>query len=112
MRTETFRTILVPAAIAETARQLAAHWPGGEGMFLVPVYTGSELTHYISTGYIDAAVAEMLDDPTAFAEATGIPPEQAESLRSQLIISTEPDVHADLAARGFSLEPQGDTDGS
>lgn len=100
-----FRTLIVPASIAQLCRNLAATWSGGVGMFTTELYTGSNLAHYISTGYIDSDVAAMLDDPVAFAAATGIPAAEAEMLRSQIHISQRRDVHAELAELGLSLEP-------
>ena len=89
MRVETFRTILVPASVVEECRALASHFPGGEGMFITPVYTGSELTHYISTGYISTVVADTLDNPEQFAALAGITTEQAQALRDGMDVSTE-----------------------
>ena len=102
---DSFRTLIVPAEISEKCRTLAARWPGGIGMFTVPLYTGKNITHYISTGYIKTEVAEILDNPEAFAEATGIPQEEAELLRSQIHISTRQDVHTELSELGLSLKP-------
>ena len=75
----THRTMIVPAALVETVRSLAATWPEGGGMFTTPlappapepVYSDDPLepyvppepptpTHYISTGLIDANVAEVM----------------------------------------------------
>jgi hypothetical protein len=104
MRVETHRTILVPADNVSAYRQLAAHFPGGSGMFVTPLYTGAALTHYISSGFIDKAVADMLDDPAAMAQATGATVEQTTALREQMHISTRTDVHAELAELGLTLE--------
>lgn len=54
---DTFRTMIVAAAIAPQVRALADTWPLGTGMFVVPLYTGAEVTHYISTGMISATIA-------------------------------------------------------
>lgn len=50
-----FRTLVVPTANVELARQIAASFgPGGEGMWTTPLSaSGSDpATHYISTGYV------------------------------------------------------------
>lgn len=78
----TLLTVIVPAETVQTYRGIAADiHPAGAGMFLTPLYTGEELTHYISTGLIDSEVAPLLNDPEAFAEHYGIPVEQAEFFR-------------------------------
>ena len=101
-RVETFRTILVPASVVEECRALAAHFPGGDGMFVVPVFTGDTITHYISTGHIDKAVADALDNPADFAAQVGADVEQVTALRAAMIVST--DKHdVVLAAHGLSL---------
>ena len=50
-----FRTLIVPAANVELARQIAASFgPGGVGMWTTPLSaSGSgQATHYISSGYV------------------------------------------------------------
>lgn len=54
------RTIIVPAAPVSTYQDMADTFPGGTGMFVVPLYTGSDLTHYISSGPIDPLLASMM----------------------------------------------------
>lgn len=75
----THRTMIVPAALVDTVRALAATWPEGGGMFITPLappppppvypedpeeeYTPPpppEPTHYVSTGLIDAEVAAVM----------------------------------------------------
>lgn len=83
--TQYFRTMIVPAALVETVRVLAATWPGGVGMFITPLAPPPEPvvyppapedsnepapyieppappvpTHYISTGLIDAEIAAVM----------------------------------------------------
>ena len=87
--TTTHRTITVPASSVETYRAMAATWPGGIGMFTTPLYTGSEISHYISSGKIDADAAAMIDDMPAFAAHAGIPVEQAQALRDGMDVSTQ-----------------------
>lgn len=102
-RIETHITIICPASVIEQARALAANFPGGEGMLVTPLYTGAELTHYISTGYIEQSVADMLDNPSAFAAAIGADPEQVQAIRDQMDISTGPYQDA-LDRLGLTLE--------
>ena len=49
-----FRTIVVTAADAELARNLAAIAPGGAGMFITPLSADGQApaSHYISTGLL------------------------------------------------------------
>lgn len=60
----THRTIIVPAAIAESARAACAGLagPGGSGMFTTPLSPTGEAppTHYISSGLIEAPFADLL----------------------------------------------------
>ena len=104
MRVETFLTIAAPADRVEECRALAAHFPGGAGMFEVPVYIKGTATiaYYISTGHIDKAVADALDNPADFAAQVGADVEQVTALRAAMIVST--DKHdVVLAAHGLSL---------
>lgn len=66
--------MIVSAGIVESCRALAATWEGGVGMWITPLYTGPELTHYISTGVISEGIAQYLpctdysgDDPVTHA---------------------------------------------
>lgn len=98
------RTIIVPAAAVETYRALAATWPGGVGMFRTPCYTNAELTHYISSGKIDAQVAALLDDVPAFAQVTGTSVEQAQALRDGMQMGLPQETaHDTLARLGLTL---------
>ena len=50
-----FRTLIVPAASVQSARQIATSFgPGGEGMFTTPLSASGldPATHYISSGYV------------------------------------------------------------
>jgi hypothetical protein len=102
-RVETHRTIICSAAVIAEARALAARFPGGDGMLVTPLYTGEEITHYISTGCIEQSVADMLDNPSAFAAAIGADPVQVQAIRDQMDISTGPYQDA-LARLGLTLE--------
>lgn len=87
--TTTHRTITVPSESVETYRAMAATWPGGVGMFTTPLYTGSEISHYISSGKIETDAAAAIDDVPAFAAHAGIPVEQAQELRDGMDVSTQ-----------------------
>lgn len=102
-RIETHLNIICSADVIEQARALAAHFPGGAGMLVTPLYTGAELTHYISTGCIEQSVADMLDNPAAFAAAIGADPAHVQSIRDQMDISTGPYQDA-LTQQGLTLE--------
>lgn len=77
----TMLTAIVPAETVETYRAMAAGLhPAGAGMFIIPLYTGEELTHYISTGLIDTEFANLIGDPELFSNTMDIPLEQATDL--------------------------------
>jgi hypothetical protein len=102
-RIETHITIICHASVITEARALAAHFPGGAGMLVTPLYTDSEVTHYISTGMIDQSVADMLDDPADFAAVVGADPVQVQAIRDQMDISTE-GWEVALSRLGLALE--------
>lgn len=58
------RTMIVPAALVTTVRDLAATWPAGSGMWITPLCPvdaeDQTPTHYISTGLIDAEIAAVM----------------------------------------------------
>lgn len=103
MRIETHRTIICSASVITEARTLAANFTGGEGMLVTPLYTGGALTHYISTGKIEQSVADMLDNPSAFAAVTGADPAHVQAIRDKMDISTGPYEDA-LNRLGLTLE--------
>lgn len=75
-------TIIVPAETAQTYRDLAASLhPAGAGMFTTPLYTGEDITHYISTGKIDVEFVECVTRPDVFAGVTGVSVETAQALQ-------------------------------
>lgn len=104
--TEVHRTILAPAARVDECRTLAASFPRGVGMFQVPVYTAgtSTVAYYISTGKIDKAIADALDNPAQFAQQVGADPEYITGLRDEMIVSGE-DYDIVLADYNLSLTP-------
>ncbi len=62
-------TIAVPASAVTDYRNLAGTWAAGAGMFLTPLADASDptaITHYISSGAIDADISALLDDPASF----------------------------------------------
>lgn len=67
MNAKVFRTMIVSAAIAPTARQLAEAVPSGLGMFVAAYSpTGAEpATHYVSEGWIEEQFAVALESPEA-----------------------------------------------
>lgn len=75
-------TAVVPAATVQMYRDAAAQvHPSAVGMFTTPLYTGAEITHYISTGLIDCQFCEIVTDPAAFAAATGFTVEQGQAFK-------------------------------
>lgn len=121
-----FRTMIVPAGVTEECRTMASTWPGGVGMFTVPVYTGDAVTHYMSTGFIDGRVAELMpwtdftgDEPVRNSgdvpalvdwinteqPALGVTEEQVTNLLAMCDVSTQPWADA-LARLGLSLVPE------
>lgn len=69
-----FRTLIVPTANVELARQIAASFgPGGAGMWTTPLSaTGAEpASHYISSGGIPAGFAHLVPLQTWMQEQDG-----------------------------------------
>lgn len=110
-------TIVVPAETAETYRTIAeALSPSGSGMFQVPLYTGEDITHYISTGKIWQQFVDLISDPEMFAQAMGVSIEDAEELQAGITYlavgegvddNEEPILHNHdaIAVLGLSLTP-------
>lgn len=69
---DVFATIIVTAAQAQAARDAAAQFPGGEGMLIAALSsTGNEpATHYIASGYADAALIDALRDLCDVSDAS------------------------------------------
>lgn len=57
---DAFRTLIVASAVVAQVRALSDTWPSGQGMFVTPLYTGSEITHYISAGMISETIASWM----------------------------------------------------
>jgi hypothetical protein len=106
------RTMIVPAALTPTVRDLAATWAGGVGMFitgLCPIDAEDTTpTHYISTGLIDKDIADVMPwvdysgeepvqhagDPEALAamlheQHPDVTPEQLQAIIAACDISTQ-----------------------
>jgi len=69
-----FRTLIVPTANVDLARQIAASFgPGGEGMWTTPLSaSGSDpATHYISTGYVPPDYGYLVPCQTWVQEEDG-----------------------------------------
>lgn len=93
------RTIIVPASLVVLARSIAeALAPGGVGMFQTPLYTGVNLTHYVSSGLIDSSFENALLDANAlyaFCQAV-IPPANATLAQCQDLIAQSIVVDCDV----------------
>ena len=111
MNAKVFRTMIVTAAIAPTARQLAEAVPAGLGMF-VAAYSPTGVapaTHYVSEGYIEEQFAVALESPEALVAmlaAVGVtmPLTDAEALLSQATVSL---VDAQTVLAEMGLMPVG-----
>lgn len=69
----TLITLTVPSTVVELYRDAAgAVHNAGAGMFVTPLYTGSEITHYISTGMIDVEFIAAVTNPEDFAVQVGV----------------------------------------
>jgi hypothetical protein len=116
--TDTFNTLIVPAALATAARDVAAALsPAGHGMFVSGLSAdGSEpATHFVSTGMIHSQFAALLamDDPQALSDtaaagaaAQGLPVtwsvDDCAALLAQSDVSTDPPFDA-FARLGLQL---------
>ena len=61
----THKTFIVPTAIRDVCEMLCEQIAGGggAGMFITPLYSDDNLTHYISSGLIDEQFSVVLSDP-------------------------------------------------
>lgn len=94
MNAKVFRTMIVTAGIAPTARQLAESLPAGLGMFMAAYSpTGSApATHYVSEGWIEEQFAIALESPEALVAMLAdagvtMPLANATALLSQATVS-------------------------
>jgi len=95
--TEVFQTMVVTAAFAPMARELASAVPAGLGMFVAGYSpTGkAPATHYVSEGWIKAEFAIALTDPATLVAVlkeadVKITLENAKSLLAQATVSVLP----------------------
>ena len=58
----TFRTLIIPSAHVQLARDLAAAIDpvGSQGLFMTALTNGNQITHYISSGIVSEAFAQPL----------------------------------------------------
>jgi hypothetical protein len=104
-----FKTMVVTAAIAPVARQLASALPSGLGMFLAAYSpTGAApATHYVSEGWVWKIFADALSSPDALVAMLAqygqtMPLAQAQALLSQAVVSESP---ASEVLTGMGLIP-------
>lgn len=102
------RTIIVHADHAAVARAACEHLAGagGSGMFTTPLSPTGELpaTHYISSGLIEQAFADLLASPdalTAVATGAGLDPAPLVAIVAAADITDEP---ADVALARLGLQ--------
>lgn len=110
----TLITVIVPAETVDSYRAMAAllH-PAGAGMFITQLYTGEDITHYISTGKVDTVFTDVLQDPELFAQETGCSEGEAQALKDGVTYlavgegGEEPALHNHEAIQslGLSLTP-------
>lgn len=113
--TEAFRTLIVTAADAPLARALAGGLSeAGREMFETPLSQGgvAPATHYISSGWIDADMASLLDDPAVLhaacaAAGANVSLAQCQALVASSDVSIDPPFDA-MARLGLTIV-RGDT---
>jgi len=102
------RTIIVPAPYAAAASAACEHLAGagGSGMYTTPLSPTGELpaTHWISSGLIEQAFADLLASPDALAAVAtqaGLDPAPLIAIVAAADISDE---RADVALARLSLQ--------
>ena len=99
-------TMIVPAAVVETVRDMAQQLAGiaALGMWTTGLSESGALpaTHYVSSGLIDEQFAALLTSPEALSAAAGVPLAQAQAVLAACIVSID-DPQAVLAAAGLKL---------
>jgi hypothetical protein len=97
-----FRTLIIPSAHVQLARDLAAAIDpvASVGLFMTPLTDGNQITHYISTGIVSDAFAQPL--PCTTWEWQQSDPEAAGAWVQTLHSPGDPQAIADIAA---SLDP-------
>lgn len=84
--------MILPASIAETARNMAVSIIGESvvDLWTAPLCNAANaITHYISTGMIAEDFAGLVSDPETLSERAGIPLEQAQAILAQADITEE-----------------------
>lgn len=84
------RTMLVPASLVGTVRELAKMFPSTDKMWTIPVGKEGKTTHYISAGPVGVDLVGLMEDPQLLSSITNIPLTQAEALLSQCIVVDAP----------------------
>ena len=89
-----FRTMLIPSAHVQLARDLAAAISpeNASGMFTTPLTDGNQITHYISSGIVSDAFAAPLPLTTWAQDEEG-------AWVATIISSGDPQAIADIAAQ-------------
>lgn len=88
-----FRTMIVPASEQVLAQEIAAEYPGGEGMFTTACSPTGLLpaTDYISSGYVTTDIVDALAAGLVDEDITEEPPFVAlDRLGLQLVSEPEP----------------------
>jgi len=84
--------MILPASIAETARNMAVSIIGESvaDLWTVPLCDeANEITHYISTGMIAEDFVGLISNPATLSERAGIPLAQAQAILAQADITEE-----------------------
>ena len=112
-------TAIVTSELVDLYRQAAADvHNASSGMFITPLYTGDEITHYISTGMIDVEFIDAVTNPEDFADAVGVSLAEAQWFKDNFTYSTVGSAtssedeslilhnHEAITFLGLSLTPQ------
>lgn len=94
------RCMIIPAALqaqCQTIPDASGMWTTGLSLDGAP-----PATHYISSGLVDQAFADLLASPIALAAAAGVTLEEAQAIVAGMHVS-EDNPHETLAHMGLSL---------
>lgn len=99
------RCMIIPAALQTQCQAL----PEASGMWTTALsLTGSApATHYISSGLVDQAFADLLASPAALAATAGVTLEDAQAIVAGMHASKD-DPHAAMEHMGLSLVVEGE----
>lgn len=94
------RCMIIPAALQEQCQTI----PGASGMWTtgLSLDATAPATHYISSGLVDQAFADLLASHEALAEAAGVTLEAAQAIVAGICLS-EDEPHAAMQAMGLAL---------